>query len=179
LHDFDVAVFHWVNQWPEALNGFFRVLSEGNKDWTVRLLLAALLGMLLFKRRSRLGAIQAVLAVVVGNLLCDMLKHALQWQRPCVQLSDAIVRYGKLTSFGTASAHACNMAAVAMVFSLSFGKIGASWWLIALLVGLSRVYAGVHYPSQVLLGWLVGATAGFAIVRFWPVEAKKVEPDPA
>ena len=68
-------------------------------------------------------------------------------------------------SFGTASAHSANMMAVATLFLIVDRKWGTFWLAIAVLTGLSRIYVGVHYPQQVLLGWLVGANA--ALLTHW------------
>ena len=50
--------------------------------------------------------------------------------------------------------------AIATVFLFSLRGFGVPWLVLSILVGLSRVYNGVHYPLQVLLGWIVGATVG-------------------
>ena len=56
------------------------------------------------------------------------------------------------------------MAAVAFV--MIYYLRGVSWvWLgVAVLTGLSRIYVGVHYPSQVLFGWIVGILSGAVTV---------------
>jgi undecaprenyl-diphosphatase len=72
-----------------------------------------------------------------------------------------------LDSYGTASAHAANMAAVAFVTTYFLGKWGYPWIVVAFLTGLSRIYMGLHYPSQVLLGWFCGAFSAFLVIKTW------------
>ena len=42
---------------------------------------------------------------------------------------------------------------------------GAPWIVVALLVGVSRVYVGVHFPSQVVFGWTLGIASGVVVER--------------
>jgi membrane-associated phospholipid phosphatase len=72
------------------------------------------------------------------------------------------------TTFGLPSGHAQN--AVAMWGFLA-AQVRKGWfWLLALLlsfmIGLSRVYNGVHFPSDVLVGWLLGALILLAFIVF-------------
>lgn len=162
----DEAVFRWINGWPESLKPLFWFLSEATKQDWVRVFLAALiLGMLIANPKTRRTAIYALLAWGLANGFTEALKTGIAFERPCVALEDVNLRVGKLTSFGTASSHAANMAAVAFAFTAGLGKWGWIWIPIAILVGLSRIYVGVHFPSQVLLGWICGAFAGLVVVQ--------------
>jgi undecaprenyl-diphosphatase len=165
------ALFRWINGWPEGWSGFFWFLSEATKQNWVRIVLGAfVLAMLLAGSKTRRATIMALIAWGLANAMTDVLKFGISTLRPCVELADVHLRVGRLTSFGTASAHAANMAAVAFAFTATLGRWGWPWIAIALLVGLSRIYVGVHYPSQVLLGWACGAFAGFLVVqmqRMW------------
>jgi len=162
----DEAVFRWINGWPEAWSPFFWFLSEATKlDWVRIFLLAMIVGMLIASPKTRLAAIFALLAWGLANGFTEALKTGFQMLRPCVELDGVNLRVGKLTSFGTASSHAGNMAAVAFGFTAALGKWGWVWIGIAFFVGLSRIFVGVHYPSQVLLGWICGAFAGLVVVQ--------------
>lgn len=166
MHGVDEAIFRWINGWPEGLKQIFYFFSEGNKMGGVRLLLVAIvLGMLLRGGKARIAILCALVAWPIANLITDVLKSGLQMQRPCVELSDVILRVDKLTSFGTASAHSANMMAVAVAMAFFVGRWSLIWFGVALFTGLSRIYVGVHYPSQVLFGWFVGAFAAILVVR--------------
>ena len=137
---------------------FFSTATD--RLWFKLLLLALVIGMMAWRKDTRRAAVQALIAFPIANGFTDIFKHTLPMPRPFQELSDVILRIGGSDSPGTASAHSANMAAVAFVFAYQLGWAGSPWVLIAFLTGISRVYNGVHYPYQVLLGWTCGVVAG-------------------
>ena len=114
---------------------------------------AVLLGLLLWRRRY--GAAAFVAVAVGGAALLNVLAKALfQRHRPALwsQLSPE-------SDYGFPSGHA--MGSLAVVAALVIVLWATRWWWLALgigglfvlLVGLSRLYLGVHYPSDILAGW--------------------------
>jgi undecaprenyl-diphosphatase len=73
--------------------------------------------------------------------------------------------------YGFASSHASNAFATAMFAYLSMGRLGQFWrkawinWKLlfawAALVSYSRIYLGVHYPADLLMGGIIGVTAAY------------------
>jgi undecaprenyl-diphosphatase len=183
----DRALFRLVNGWPDLWAPLFQTLSEGNKWWPVRIVLAFVLVYCLARRADRMAAATAMAAWPVANALTDVLKATFPSERPSAavarlveaglsvreaveQVGGIVLRVDALGSMGTASAHSANMAAVATAFALERRPSAWIWSLVALGTGLSRVYVGVHYPSQVLLGWLCGVFVGWlvwATFRAW------------
>lgn len=172
----DLAIFHAINRWPESLTPFFYFLSECTKWTAIRVALLSIFIAMLVVQRTRRAAIYIIIAFPLANELCDVLKDGFQVIRPSVDLPDAIIRVNRLTSFGTASAHSANMAAVAFVMTYCLGwRWGVPWILIAFFTGLSRIFVGVHYPSQVLLGWTVGVAVAFVVIRLGDAIAAKIK----
>ena len=76
------------------------------------------------------------------------------------------------------SSHATNIFAAAFFLSFFFRKCWPFFYLIALIVGYSRIYLGVHFPFDVLAGSLAGTLCGFTVAwignflfkRFWHPE---------
>lgn len=160
----DRAIFLWVNHWPEWLAPIFIFLSVAINLWWFRAVLLVYLAWMI-KRGKETGfaVLFAILAVIFANTSTNLWKAYWPMHRPFQpeELGSQVhLRLGYANSMGTASAHSANMAAVAMTITLIAGADGWPWIGIAFLVGLSRVYCGVHYPWQVLLGWTTGATWG-------------------
>lgn len=180
MNSVDEALFRLVNGWPDQWAPVFQTLSEGNKWWPVRIVLAGFLAYCLVRKPERRAAVTAMAAWPVANALTDVLKSTLPFARPsgpvaqlveagmsvrdaAEQVGGIVLRVEPLGSMGTASAHSANMAAVATVFALERRPSAWVWALIALGTGLSRVYVGVHWPSQVLFGWICGAFVGWLV----------------
>ncbi|MEQ1823089.1 MAG: phosphatase PAP2 family protein [Fimbriimonadaceae bacterium] len=178
----DLILFRWINNWPDWLDALFYFFSEATKETPGRIALGLVLGYCLWKPHLRGPTLLALIAVGVANATTDVLKHVFQAARPCVELMDVNLRVGKLTSFGTASAHSANMAAVATAFFMRFRWASWPWIASAILTGLSRIYVGVHYPYQVLLGWLVGIFCAYVVMKTWDAydqKRPKLEPEAA
>jgi len=111
-----------------------------------------------------------VATILLGILVCDqlnsnILKEIFNRPRPCHFLLDINLLVGCGIGKSFPSSHAANSMMAVTVIALFFKK--HKYWLpsLAILVGISRIFVGVHFPFDVLVGWLVGAGVGFFI--FW------------
>ena len=78
----------------------------------------------------------------------------------------ALVEHAPHRSFP--SRHVACAAAMATVALPTAPLLGAVFGTLGALLATSRVYAGLHYPSDVVVGWLVGAGIGWAVREGWP-----------
>lgn len=176
MAEFNRRIFLAINHWPDGLAPLMRFLSTATDNlWFKILLLALVVAMIWRGKRSRTTAVQVLIAFPIANFITDQFKHFMPMNRPFVDISPAemILRIGNFPmagdhpSFGTASAHSANMAAVAFVFCYHLKGWGVPWVIIAVAVGLSRIYNGVHYPYQVLLGWTTGLVVAAIVTKTW------------
>jgi membrane-associated phospholipid phosphatase len=116
---------------------------------------------------SALGLRVAVI-LLVGSSLNDALKLAFHGPRP-YWFSTKVQAFASEGSFGLPSGH--SNAAVG-VWGMLASQIKKRWFwitaiLVALLIGISRMYLGVHFPTDVFLGWFIGALILWLILRLW------------
>lgn len=165
----DAAIFRWINRWPEGLSGFMDFASNSLKErWFLALIVLYVVGMVFYHPKTRRAILLALVSFPLANELTDVLKDVFPWQRPFQEFpTEVILRAGTSDSMGTASAHAANNAAIACVLTMCLGRGGWPWIGVAFLVGISRIYNGVHWPTQVVLGWLCGAFAGLVVLKTW------------
>ena len=105
----------------------------------------------------------APIAVGLANLISHFLKRA--FERPRPNTAEHLVVQ---THFSFPSGHAVGAAACAVAVGYSVNQWWKlTLWVIALLVGLSRLYVGVHWPSDVLAGWAIGALTSAVVFTSW------------
>lgn len=172
LQALDTRIFHFINH--SLSNPLFDwlmpLLSGGNgvmKFFIPIVVLAALAAIFFGNTRARLCALLIVAVVAIGDpLIVNTIKHAVARPRPCITLPDDIERLGCSGSGSMPSAHSANWFAATMIVFLFYRKkrrLFVPTFLMACAVSFSRVYNGVHYPSDVLAGAILGAGYAAAI----------------
>ncbi len=122
---------------------------------------------LIFKggARGRVCVVMIVLGVLIGDtVICNTLKQSIGRLRPFNDILDAHVLGGRGDSGSLPSSHAANWFMATIVALIYYRR--SVWFVLplALLVSFSRIYNGMHYPGDVLVGAIVGAGTGAGVV---------------
>jgi diacylglycerol kinase family enzyme/membrane-associated phospholipid phosphatase len=123
-------------------------------------------------RRGRRAALRGILSIAATSALTNLpAKHLIARVRPELAVVPEVRRLARVpTSTSFPSGHAASAMAFATAASLELPRLRVPLGGLAAAVGLSRVYTGVHYPGDVLVGATIGAAvAGFS-TRLWPVD---------
>jgi len=148
-----------------ALDSLFLFLTAPPHSWAWFLALSFLVIL-----RDRDRGLRAVLLAAIAVALADQIASGLikPWAdrlRPCFAMPDVrllLLRQSRSPSFP--SNHAANCFAAATVLATLGRRIRFLAFILATLVAYSRVYAGVHYPSDALGGALLGILVGRAVL---------------
>lgn len=168
----DRQLFHFLNQ--GLRNPLFDIVlpfvTDLNKK-PLALVIVAILWLLLLTRGGTNGRIAALLLIptiaLSDQLNSSWLKFIIERQRPCHELPDVrlLVSCGSGLSFP--SSHAVNNFAAALVLSYFLPRWTWAFLTFAVVVAFSRIYVGVHYPSDVLAGAVVGLAIGSVVIVFF------------
>ncbi len=171
---------HWIQTlinsgMANPLNDKLMMLLSAEWPW-ILIVLVFLSQILRQKDWMRLSAF-LWLGMTIG--ISDSLSHFVikPWVgriRPCrlegfVRVVDGCAGY-----YSFPSNHAANAAVFATLWFLLFSRSQGQWAIVcALFIGISRVYLGVHYPSDILGGYLFGFTLGTLAYVIWQKFPKK------
>ena len=163
LYSIDLAVFYFFNHTISTgfLDRFFSIITDVNK-WYIAYII--LVGIAFFKggRRGKIAVIGLILLIVVTDQTgYRILKELFERVRPCNALADVITPIGCAGGFSFPSNHALNNFAAAVFLLRLFPTYKWIFLIVAILISISRVYLGVHYPSDVLGGALIGIAFGY------------------
>jgi len=163
----DVSLFRFIN---ETLTNpvFDRVMPfvSGNLFFIPLLVVAGAWLMWRYRLRGVLCVVMLALIVWPGDsLICNTIKHKVARLRPYAALPDVHKRARATAENSMPSSHAANWGAGTMILYIYFRRSWRFMLPMALLVSFSRIYNGVHYPSDVLVGLILGG--GYAAAGVW------------
>ncbi|NYB27990.1 MAG: phosphatase PAP2 family protein [Methanobacteriaceae archaeon] len=173
LADHNIYLFYLINGGLE--NSFFNFIMPlltnfGNFFvWAIICLLIYLFG----GRLGREVAVLGLLALILSNVLVILLKFIIAEPRPFLALPNVdLLTPESGSSFP--SGHTASVFAAATAIGLKYHQKakGKKYWLIyplllfAMAVGFSRIYVGVHYPYDVIVGALLGVICALIILKY-------------
>jgi undecaprenyl-diphosphatase len=134
-------------------------------------------------KRGRTAALLVVLVIVCSDQLSSfVIKPLVNRARPChtvngvpvVEEVHLLVGCGGGKSFP--SSHAVNNVAVATLFAFFYRRARPWLYLWAFLVAFSRVAVGVHFPSDIIGGALIGSGVAAAVLWLWRLAGTSIAP---
>ncbi|MGZ5278364.1 MAG: phosphatase PAP2 family protein [Pseudobdellovibrionaceae bacterium] len=164
MHSIDQAVFHLINiqMANPAFDIFFPAITDLHKTNIFRIVFIPFLLILWFYLYRLRGLAMAVLLAIslgLSDVFGAMAKRYWMRPRPFSTELDFIQRSGA-GGFSFPSNHAANMFCAAFFLSAFFPRFRILFFTIAILVCISRIYNGVHYPSDIIAGAIIGTFFG-------------------
>ncbi|MDO8444771.1 MAG: phosphatase PAP2 family protein [Deltaproteobacteria bacterium] len=163
----DIKLFYLINNGTQ--NRAFDILmpwvTNRNNWWP--LIGAIVVYLLVFgKRKGRVAILVVGVAVGLSDFTASsVIKPMLDRIRPCHILEGVNLLVNCTKSYSFPSSHAANIFALAVAGSYYYRSAIAPLFILAIVIGYSRVYVGVHYPFDVLGGYVWGGL--IAVVVVW------------
>lgn len=173
INDIDHAVIFFIQEYlrsdfMDPIMVFITSLGDRGIFW----ILVSLF--LLINKKTRKAGILTLAALLLNQILGEgILKNIIRRERPYTTFSDITLLIKALSSYSFPSGHTSSSFAAAYVLSRYLGRYGFLFWGIAVLMGFSRIYLFVHYPSDVLGGVLLGLLSGSIIVFVYQYISEK------
>lgn len=166
LLNLDGQILLWIQEYlrVECLNGIVKAISFlGNGGWFW--ILTALF--FTYGKNTRRAGIMALVSMAVCALIVNIiLKNAVARIRPYEVLKGLTLLVERQRDYSFPSGHtSASFAAAWMYFKYLKKHLARAFLVMAALISLSRLYVGVHYPSDVLAGFLIASAVGFFLIR--------------
>lgn len=166
LYNMDKAIFYFFNR--TLANPFFDWLMPWvteESHWYIPIALVWIFLLLWGGRKGRKTAFLVVLILLVTDQSVNfIIKPWVHRVRPCFVLENVRLLIRQPHSHSFPSSHAANISAMAFLFSIQYRKYWMFFAGFALLISLSRIFVGVHYPSDVAGGMLIGVFLSGVII---------------
>ena len=166
VHTMDYSILAYISEkWRGgSLDTIWKLFSLLGNYGAVWIVLAVLL---LFFRKTRRAGLAMLIALGVGYAVGNVwLKELVMRPRPFVTHTDLTPLLDPGDRWSFPSGHALSSFAAATALFFFHKKTGLLAYLLAACIAFSRLYASVHYPTDVLAGAVLGILCGLAAAWF-------------
>jgi len=170
LNDLDKWLFlkinsQFTNPVFDAILPFFRASAF----WAPLYLFLTVFAIFNFKKKGFWWSVGFLVTVAITDQAGGIIKYSVQRLRPCQDpyfLSNVrLMLEGCSSSFSFVSNHAANHFGLATFIVLTFRQVTSRWinlaFVWAALISYAQMYVGIHYPSDILGGMILGILAGY------------------
>ena len=167
LKKIDNTIFRWINVKfrNKTFDKIMPIITSAGNLGIVWIIISVLL---MTKQDYRVLGLMILMAIIITNILVDgIIKHIVKWKRPFYGDSDKELLISRPITYSFPSGHTASSFAVAAVFIETDNAASLEIILLASLIAFSRIYLGVHYPSDVIGGGIIGFLCGLLTVMLF------------
>ncbi len=165
LLNLDGAILLWLQNYirSEILTPFFVAVTRLGDKGRIWIIVSIIL---LISKKTRKVGILTAFALISANILNNIiLKGIFERIRPYEVVEGLSSVIGNMKSSSFPSGHtASSFAAAAVLYIHLPRRCGILFVILAGMIGFSRMYLGVHYPSDVIVGALTGIISGMMVM---------------
>ncbi len=166
LTQYDQNFFYFCNGTKELKLSFFKIMTHiGGATISIGVLI-----LLYFISQPhtllRETILIAMVSLTISHIFVTVIKKIVKRMRPYLSLPDACVYGYPFKDHSFPSGHSTAIFSVTIPFMLQYPILSLILLPIAVLVALSRVVLGVHYPSDVIAGGLLAITTVISVSLF-------------
>ena len=139
------------------------LMGDNGLIWLVLLLL-----LLIYPKNRKLGMV-AGLSFLLSVGVAEVIKNLVMRPRPFLTIAELVPLVKPPQSYSFPSVHTVSSFSVAwiLLWSQEGKAVRYTVFAFALLMAFSRLYVGVHYPSDVLTGMLLAFLGSYIVWRWW------------
>jgi undecaprenyl-diphosphatase len=163
----EMQLFDWINQRiRHSFLDFILVRITHLGGATATLVLTSFLS-LISSGSLRMASMQSFVAVIISHLPVVLLKKKYRRLRPYLVLPQARLCIHPLKDNSFPSGHTTAIFACVLPFMISSPIIALVLLPLAMIVGYSRIYIGLHFPFDCFIGAVLGTFTSVCVVSFW------------
>lgn len=117
--------------------------------------------------RVKLIGVEAIIALFFGQIFVQSLKKLMSRERPYKILKHLHTFGIEMRDYSFPSGHTTASFSLATTIALNMPRTAVFVLVLALIIGMSRVYLGVHYPTDVAAGIFIGVFASLAVYLYF------------
>jgi len=171
LDNIDRSLLVWLHEnHISILNQVMPFITDAD-NWILPILFLILYLGFFKGKKGKVSLCLLIIALSLNDSICaQILKPFFERVRPShMSIEGLNLLVSKGGKWSMPSNHASNMFSLAVILSYFYGRFKVILFFLATVIAISRVYVGVHYPGDVIIGALIGYIISWTVITLWVI----------
>lgn len=176
VKNMDISLFFLINHISNPVLNYIMLVISWLGERAAVYFLFCILAVILDKKQGKKVALFFIIATIIQLIVIDVFfRSLLPRPRPFIELENVRTAGILWLTPSFPSGHAASAFAGALIFGAYYKKFKIPLYALAVLMAVSRVYTGAHYPSDAVAGALIGILVGLLTLYMNKIYLKKNE----
>ena len=171
LDNIDRSLLVWLHEnHISILNQVMPFITDAD-NWILPILFLILYLGLYKGKKGKIALCLLIISLSLNDSICaQILKPFFERVRPShMSIEGLNLLVSKGGKWSMPSNHASNMFSLAVILSYFYRRFKVILFFLATVIAISRVYVGVHYPGDVIIGALIGYIISWIVITLWVI----------